>query len=114
MISWNGDQLLQKPLPIDPGHALFVGAVVLLSWASYKLLRGLWSLLVIEHKLNDIPMAPGGNFLTGHVMPLLKGTPWNIMAAWVQGNPPLVRNPCIFPKHYAVQLTSVAMQKDNC
>lgn len=74
----------------NPGHVAFLAAALLLSLACFQLLRGLCRMIAIERGLSDVPSAPGGNFLLGHVPPLLKGTPWDIMAAWVINSPPLV------------------------
>ncbi len=73
-----------------PGQAALLAAAILLSLACFQLLRGLYRVVAIEKGLSDVPSAPGGNFLLGHVLPLLKGTPWDIMAAWVINSPPLV------------------------
>ncbi len=73
-----------------PGQAALLAAAVLLSLVCFQLLRGLYQTVAIERGLSDVPSAPGGNFLLGHVLPLLKGTPWDIMAAWVINSPPLV------------------------
>ena len=59
-----------------------------------RCLRCLWQTISIEKSLRGVSKAPGGNILIGHVLPLLKGTPWNIMAAWVMESPPLV---CLAP-----------------
>ena len=32
-----------------------------------------------------------GDWLLGHVLPLLRGTPWELMATWVSKAPPLVK-----------------------
>ncbi len=74
-----------------PGQAALLAAAVLVSLACFQLLRGLWRMVAIERDLSDVPSAPGGNLLLGHVLPLLMGTPWDIMAAWVIKCPPLVR-----------------------
>ena len=69
---------------------LVFGATCLAGLVSLHCLRGLWRIISIERGLRDVPSAPGGNTLVGHVLPLLKGTPWNVMAAWVMDSPPLV------------------------
>ena len=74
--------------------AMLVGTV-LVSLAIAQLVRSLARMVMIGRGLADIPSAPGGNPLIGHVLPLLKGTPWDIMAAWVQDSPPLVRHSSI-------------------
>lgn len=92
MHSWTGAVEFADSFEIQPTHVAVVGAAILLIWALYQLLCAIWRVYTIESKLIDIPSAPGGNILIGHVLPLLKGTPWNIMAAWVQSNAPLVRD----------------------
>ena len=71
-----------------------LGAACLAALIILRCLRGLWHTVSIERGLLGVPKAPGGNILIGHVLPLLKGTPWNIMAAWVMESPPLV---CLAP-----------------
>ena len=38
-----------------------------------------------------IPVAPGGNWLIGHVFQLATNCPWEQMHEWVRNSPPLVR-----------------------
>ena len=88
---WSSDELTRA--------AVLVGTV-LISLAITQLMRTLARMLMIGRGLADIPSAPGGNILIGHVLPLLKGTPWDIMAAWVQQSPPLVRACALLPAVY--------------
>ncbi len=74
----------------NTGGVLVFGAAGLAGLLFLQCLRGLWQIIRIERGLSDVPSAPGGNILIGHVLPLLKGTPWNIMAAWVMNSQPLV------------------------
>lgn len=73
------------------GGVFLFGAACLAGLVVLHCLRGLWQIVSIEKRLRSMPSAPGGNIFLGHVSPLLKGTPWNIMAAWVMDSPPLVR-----------------------
>ena len=75
-------------------RAAVLVSTVLITLAITQLLRSLARMVMIGRGLADIPSVPGGNALIGHVLPLLKGTPWDIMAAWVQQSPPLVRAQC--------------------
>ena len=72
------------------GGVLAFGVASLAGLLLLHCLRGLWRTVSIERGLGSVPSAPGGNIFIGHVLPLLKGTPWNIMAAWVMSSPPLV------------------------
>ena len=72
------------------GALLGFGAACLAGMLLLHCLRGLWRTISIERGLGSVPIAPGGNIFIGHVLALLKGTPWNIMAAWVMSSPPLV------------------------
>ena len=71
--------------------AALLGAACVAALIALRCLRCLWQIISIERGLRGVSKAPGGNILIGHVLPLLKGTPWNIMAAWVMDSPPLVR-----------------------
>ena len=74
--------------------AALLGAACVAALIALRCLRCLWQIISIERGLRGVSKAPGGNILIGHVLPLLKGTPWNIMAAWVMDSPPLV---CLAP-----------------
>ena len=81
------------------GGMLAFGVACLAGLLLLHCLRGLWRTISIERGLGSVPSAPDGNVFIGHVLPLLKGTPWNIMAAWVMDSPPLVSQTII--QHHA-------------
>ena len=47
-------------------------------------LAGLSRFLRVRRGLREIPRAPGGSALLGHVFPLMQGTPWDVMEDWVR------------------------------
>jgi len=47
-------------------------------------LTGLANFLRVRRGLQGIPRAPGGSRLLGHVLPLMQGTPWDVMEDWVR------------------------------
>ena len=68
--------------------AVVVAAALLCSLlaatALSKFLAGLANFLRVRRGLRDIPRAPGGSALLGHVLPLMRGTPWDVMEDWVR------------------------------
>ena len=60
---------------------MLVGAGII-GYILLQLLRIVARTIRIGRGLTDVPVAPGGNPLIGHVLPLLKGCPWDIMSAW--------------------------------
>lgn len=72
-------------------HALWLCAAALLALVLLRLGRFVASYTRIARGLRSVPEAPHGSWLLGHVLPLLRGTPWELMQQWVAERPPLVR-----------------------
>lgn len=77
------------PTRVLAAAALLVAA--LLALGLLRLARLVASYTRIMRGLSSVPEAPHGHWLLGHVLPLLHGTPWDLMAAWVAEQPPLVK-----------------------
>ena len=71
-----------------PTVAAVVAAALLCSLlaaaALSKFFAGLAGFLRVRRGLKGIPRAPGGSALLGHVLPLMRGTPWDVMEDWVR------------------------------
>ena len=72
-------------------HALWLCAAALLALVLRRLGRFVALYTRIARGLSSIPEAPHGSWLLGHVLPLLRGTPWELMQQWVAERPPLVK-----------------------
>ena len=72
-------------------HALWLCAAALLALVLLRLGRFVASYMRIARGLSSVPEAPHGSWLLGHVVPLLRGTPWELMQQWVAERPPLVK-----------------------
>lgn len=92
-----GDLLALAGSPRHP--ALLVGVLVAVAAAAWVLARvfaSLASFLRIRAALADVPMAPGGNALVGHIIPMLtcvnrnKGA-WDVMEEWMDSTGPIVK-----------------------
>ena len=57
---------------------------LLAATALVHFLSGLATFLRVRRGLRDIPRAPGGSKVLGHVLPLMRGTPWDVMEDWVR------------------------------
>lgn len=59
----------------------------LLAYGLLRLARFIASYVRIARGLSSVPEAPHGHWLLGHVLPLLRGTAWDLMAEWVAEQP---------------------------
>ena len=72
----------------------------IIAYSLLQMLRTVARTIRIGRGLADVPVAPGGNPLIGHVLPLLKGCPWDIMSAWaLQQKQHVVRRSTWFPQN---------------
>ena len=80
--------------PVALVSLLVVGAVC--SYLGVRFIAALATFFRLQAGLAAIPMAPGGNFLLGHVVPLLtcvrrnKGA-WDVMEEWLDSVGPIVK-----------------------
>ena len=60
------------------------------------LLRQAAQFLRVRAGLRSVPTPPGGNWLLGHALPLLRNCAWDQMQWWVQAHPPIVKVRVLF------------------
>lgn len=77
---------------IHPVHlvAILLGVYIFIKLATY-ITNGLLRWIPVYFGTLHIPVAPGSNFLLGHVFQLARGCAWEKMYEWVSNSPPLVR-----------------------
>jgi cytochrome P450 len=75
--------LQSNPNSVAVVAAALAGAL-LAAAALSRFLAGLLAFLRVRRGLRGIPRAPGGSPLLGHVLPLMRGTPWDVMEDWVR------------------------------
>jgi hypothetical protein len=77
----------QQPLYL----AFVLAALYIISWLAASAFQFAVRWTKVGLGTRHIPVAPGGNWLLGHVFPLATNCAWEQMHEWVRNSPPLVR-----------------------
>ena len=81
--------LLQQQKPVHLVILISALYISFLALASFSKFAARW--ITVGLGTRKVPVAPGGNWLLGHVIPLATSCAWEKMHEWVRGSPPLVR-----------------------
>ena len=76
----------------QPLHLAFVlAALYIASSLAVSFVNGAARWIKVGYGTRNVPLAPGCNWLIGHVIQLATNCPWEQMHEWVRNSPPLVR-----------------------